>query len=86
MMAKGNQHVITDIEQGIGLTDEELKELVNMYYSGKYYMKEIAEWFGISNAKLRTYLRLAAERGIEARAKVDWHRKNRWRANESQIR
>lgn len=30
------------------LYDDEIKEFFEMYDSGKYYFKEILEWFGIS--------------------------------------
>ena len=28
-----------------------------MYYSGKYFVKEIAEWFGISYYSARNYIK-----------------------------
>lgn len=77
--------VKTDIEQGIGLTDEELVELVEMVESGNYYQCEIEEWFGISRAKLKTYMKIAEERGIKPHAKVDRSWKNRRRANQSSV-
>jgi DNA-binding transcriptional regulator LsrR (DeoR family) len=54
----------TEIKEGIGLTDEEIAELVTMYLSGKYYLKDIEEWFGITRSKLKRYLEIAKERGI----------------------
>ncbi len=55
--------VATELNNGIGLTDDEIKELVEMYQSGKYYNTEIADWFGITVAKVKTYLNIARERG-----------------------
>ena len=35
------------------LYDSEVKEFFEMYDSGKYYLKEIIEWFGISYSDAR---------------------------------
>lgn len=57
--------VKTDIEEGVGLTDDEIQELVDMIAEGKYYMNEICEWFGITTQKVKTYLKIADRKGIK---------------------
>ena len=78
--------VKTDINDGIGLNDEEISELYHMYISGKYYIKEIIDWFGISPTKLKTYLKIYLKKhggsGNEihttiTRRKMACYRKNR---------
>lgn len=49
--------VSQDIMNGVALTDDEIKEMVEMYRSNKYYMYEIYEWFGITRTKFKTYLK-----------------------------
>ena len=49
------------------LYDSELQEFYKMYYSGKYYLKEIAEWFGISQSVATRYIKKRAE--MEERGK-----------------
>ena len=39
------------------LYDSELQEFYKMYYSGKYFVKEIAEWFGISYYSACNYIK-----------------------------
>lgn len=34
------------------LTDDDLLELEVMYRSGKFYVKEIADWFGVSKSDI----------------------------------
>ena len=45
----------------IRLTKEEKDEIYQMYLSGKYYLKEIAEWIGCSS---RTIIKVIKERGV----------------------
>jgi len=52
-------------EAGVNLTDEELKELVIMYKSGWYFIKEICDWFGLTNYEFKAYLKIAKEKGYE---------------------
>ena len=40
-----------------GLYPDELAEFYQMYDSGKYYLKEIAEWFGISQSVAAKYIK-----------------------------
>ena len=40
-----------------GLYPDELTEFYQMYDSGKYYLKEIAEWFGISQSVATKYIK-----------------------------
>lgn len=49
---------------------DDLIEFYQMYDSGRYYIKEIAEWFGISEATARNYIK---ER--ERRKSLSWKRK-----------
>jgi len=39
-----------------GLYKEEIPEFYKMYDSGKHYLKEIAEWFGISYCIAHKYV------------------------------
>lgn len=38
------------------LTEEEKIEITEMYSSGKYYLKEIAEWIGCSYTTVKRYI------------------------------
>ena len=67
----------TEIEEGI-VTKEDIEECAEMVQSGWYTQKEIAEWFGISTAKLKTWIKIAQERGLMPNAKVDRCRAYRW--------
>ena len=40
-----------------GLYPDEIAEFYEMYDSGKYYLKEIAEWFGISQSVATRYIK-----------------------------
>ena len=40
-----------------GLYPNEIAEFYQMYDSGKYYIKEIAEWFGIATSVATTYIK-----------------------------
>lgn len=42
----------------IYLSDDEIEELIDMYLSGLYYVKEICEWFGINYYDFKLYLRM----------------------------
>ena len=44
------------------LTDEDITELCLMYKSGKYYIREIAEWLGVSKS---TVIRWLKEKGLK---------------------
>ena len=46
------------------LTESDIQELVDMYKSGNYYLKEMMEWFGISRKKLLKYLDEAKQKGM----------------------
>ena len=50
-----------------GLYPNEIAEFYKMYDSGKYYLKEIAEWFGISQSVATRYIKKRAE--MEERGK-----------------
>jgi len=50
-----------------GLYPDEIAEFYKMYDSGKYYLKEIAEWFGISQSVATRYIKKRAE--MEERGK-----------------
>lgn len=52
------------IRDGTMLSDEELKELVEMFQSGKYFAKEIKDWFGLSDYEFKAYLKLAKEKKL----------------------
>ncbi len=39
------------------LTDEDIEELIFMYKTGKFYIREIAEWFGISSSGVLYWLK-----------------------------
>ena len=39
------------------LYPDEIAEFYKMYDSGKYYVREIAEWFGISTRSVNRYIR-----------------------------
>jgi transposase len=77
--------VKTEIEEGI-VTKEDIEEFAEMFQSGWYTQKEIAEWFGISIAKFKTWIKVAQERGLIPYAKVDRCRSHRWRAHQSEVR
>lgn len=49
---------------GTLLSDEELVELVNMYQSGKYFVTEIRDWFGLNDYEFRAYMKLAKEKNL----------------------
>lgn len=51
-----------------GLYPDEIAEFYQMYDSGKYYLKEIAEWFGISQSVAAKY--------IKKRNKKKWEKEN----------
>lgn len=40
-----------------GLYPDEIAEFYQMYDSGKYYLKEIAEWFGVSQSVATRYIK-----------------------------
>lgn len=40
-----------------GLYPNEIAEFYEMYDSGKYYLKEISEWFGISQSVATRYIK-----------------------------
>ena len=40
-----------------GLYPDEIAEFYKMYDSGKYFVKEIAEWFGISQSVATRYIK-----------------------------
>ena len=44
-----------------GLYPNEIAEFYQMYDSGKYYLKEIAEWFGISQSVATRYIKKRTE-------------------------
>ena len=46
-----------------GLYKEEIPEFYKMYDSGKHYLKEIAEWFGISVYEVNKYIKEGRTRG-----------------------
>ncbi len=46
------------------LDDDELRELVEMYKTGIYYLKDLAEEFGINQYELKCYLKIAKWKGI----------------------
>ena len=50
-----------------GLYPDEIAEFYQMYDSGKYYLKEIAEWLGISQSVATRYIKKRAE--MEERGK-----------------
>ena len=50
-----------------GLYPNEIAEFYKMYDSGKYYLKEIAEWFGVSQSVATRYIKRRAE--MEERGK-----------------
>lgn len=39
------------------LTDDDLLELQVMYNSGKFYIKEIAEWLGVTPSDIRYWVK-----------------------------
>lgn len=45
-----------------GLYQDELNEFWMMYDSGKYYLKEIAEWFGITTTTANKYIKERMEK------------------------
>ena len=51
-----------------GLYPDELTEFYQMYDSGKYYIKEIAEWFGVSQSVATRYIKKRNK--MEERRKV----------------
>lgn len=51
-------------KQGLMLDDDELRELVEMYKTGIYYLKDLAEEFGINQYELKCYLKIAKWKGI----------------------
>ena len=48
---------MSDVKSPKGLYPNELTEFYQMYDSGKYYIKEIAEWFGISQSVATRYIK-----------------------------
>ena len=48
--------ILTNRHQRI-LTDEDIEELIFMYKTGKFYIREIAEWFGISSSGVLYWLK-----------------------------
>ena len=48
---------MSDVKSPKGLYPDELTEFYKMYDSGKYYVKEIAEWFGISQSVATRYIK-----------------------------
>lgn len=44
------------------LTDEDISEIESMYKSGKYYVKEIGEWLGVSASTIHYWLK---KRGLK---------------------
>ena len=50
-----------------GLYPDEIAEFYKMYDSGKYFVKEIAEWFGISQSVATRYIKKRNK--IEERSK-----------------
>lgn len=57
-----------------GLYPDEIAEFYKMYDSGKYYLKEIAEWFGISQSVATRYIKKRNK--IEERNKKLWTKEN----------
>lgn len=62
-----------DKKDGVNLSDNEIKELYEMYNSGKYYIKEILEYFGINRLRLERYLEIAKDRlqGINQKGEMN---------------
>ena len=58
---------MSDDKNPKGLYPDEVAEFYKMYDSGKYYLKEIAEWFGISQSVATRYIKRRAE--MEERGK-----------------
>jgi transposase len=48
---------MSDNKSPKGLYPDEIAEFYKMYDSGKYYLKEIAEWFGISQSVATRYIK-----------------------------
>ena len=57
-----------------GLYPDEIAEFYKMYDSGKYYLKEIAEWFGISQSVATRYIKQRTK--IEEGSKKLWTKEN----------
>ena len=57
-----------------GLYPDEIAEFYKMYDSGKYFVKEIAEWFGISQSVATRYIKKRNK--IEERNKKLWTKEN----------
>lgn len=49
------------------LTKDDIDELCEMYASGKYYIKEIADWLGVTKSAIIYWLK---ERGINTMPKI----------------
>lgn len=58
---------MSDVKSPKGLYPDEIAEFYQMYDSGKYFVKEIAEWFGISQSVATRYIKKRAE--MEERGK-----------------
>lgn len=43
------------IKEGMFLNTKDIKEMKKMYYSGNYYLREILEWFGITEYEFKCY-------------------------------
>lgn len=39
------------------VSDDDIKDMVEMYRSGKYYLREIAEWIGVSSSCVDYWLK-----------------------------
>ena len=52
---------MSDDKSPKGLYPDELTEFYQMYDSGKYYLKEIAEWFGVSQSVATRYIKKAKQ-------------------------
>jgi len=58
---------MSDNKSPKGLYPDEIAEFYKMYDSDKYYLKEIAEWFGISQSVATRYIKKRNK--IEERSK-----------------
>ena len=52
-----------DFEDGVMLSKKELKEMVYMYKTGKYYIWEILEEYGLTGYRFRIYMGIAYDLG-----------------------
>lgn len=53
-----------EFDAGVLLSKKELKEMVKMYKSGKYYTREILDEYGLNTYSFNVYMNIAVNLGF----------------------